>query len=144
MLQGIESIFDDMKAMLKKPKKKQYEENMKIFREKYNHFFFEMTDYMKAEKKEVMAKEVANVFVAAVKEKFEKNGKIKGYIQLDLNFFMIYYVFPAILMTGHDDAKLIADTLCETWGNTFKDSTIGYTDYDTLYNSFKEKIFGLF
>ena len=144
MLEGIEAIFDDMKLYLKKPKKKQYEENMKNFRQKYNHYFFEMTDYMKAEKKEVMAKEIALVFVNSVKERFEKNGKIKGYIQIDLNFFMIYYVFPAILLTAHEDAVLIADTLCEIWGNTFKESKIGYADYDTLYNSFKEKIFGLF
>ena len=32
-------------------------------------------------------------------------------VQTDLNFFMIYYVFPAILLTEHDDAKLIADHL---------------------------------
>ena len=63
---------------------------------------------------------------------------------MDLNFFMIYYVFPAILMTQNDNAKLMADTLCETWGKSFKDSKIGYTDYDTLYESFKEKIFGIF
>ena len=92
----------------------------------------------------MMAKEISKVFIAAVKERFEKKGKIKGYIQMDLNFFMIYYVFPAILMTQHEEAKLIADTLCEDWGNSFKDSKIGYTDYDTIYNSFKEKIFGLF
>ena len=30
-------------------------------------------------------------------------------VQTDLNFFMIYYVFPAILLTEHDDAKLIAE-----------------------------------
>ena len=35
-----------------------------------------------------------------------KKGKIwTGAIQTDLNFFMIYYVFPAILLTEHDDAK---------------------------------------
>ena len=124
MLERIETIFDNMEPMLKKVKKKQYEENMKAFRQEYNHYFFEMTDYMKSEKKEVMAREIANVFVSAVKEKFEKKGKIKGYVQMDLNFFMIYYVFPAILMTQHEDAKLIADILCETWGNSFKESKI--------------------
>ena len=83
-------------------------------------------------------------FVNAVKQIFEKRGKISGKVQMDLNFFMIYYVFPAILMTQNDNAKLMADTLCETWGKSFKDSKIGYTDYDTLYESFKEKIFGIF
>ena len=63
---------------------------------------------------------------------------------MDLNFFMIYYVFPAILMTQSDNAKMMADTLCETWGKSFKDSKIAYTDYDSLYSSFREKIFGIF
>lgn len=144
MLDRVETMFDHMRPMLKKVKKKQYEENMKAFRQEYGHYFFEMTDYMKIDEKEIMAQEIAKVFVTSVKEKFEKKGKIRGYVQMDLNFFMIYYVFPAILMTQHEEAKLIADVLCKTWGETFKDSKIGYSDYDTIYNSFQEKILGLF
>ena len=115
-----------------------------MFSEKNNEFFFQMMDQLKVEKKEVVAKHLSNSFVNAVKQIYEKRGKIRGSLQMDLNFFMIYYVFPSILMTQSDDAKLMADTLCETWGNSFKDSKIGYTDYDTLYESFKEKIFGIF
>ena len=144
MLQQVETIFENMAPMLKGLKKKNYEANMKAFREKNNDFFFSMMDQLKVGNKEVIAKHLSNSFVAAVKQIFEKKGKIKGSLQMDLNFFMIYYVFPAILMTQSDDAKLMADTLCETWGNSFKDSKIGYTDYDKLYESFKEKIFGLF
>lgn len=144
MLQQVETIFEDMAPMLKGLKKKSYEANMKTFREKNNKFFFEMMDQLKVGNKEVIAQHLSNSFVAAVKQIFEKNGKIKGNLQMDLNFFMIYYVFPSILMTQSDDAKLMADTLCETWGKSFKDAKIGYTDYDKLYESFKEKIFGIF
>lgn len=73
-----------------------------------------------------------------------EKGKIDSAVQTDLNFFMIYYVFPAILLTEHDDAKLIADHLCSRWGEKFKNSKIQYTDYDSLYVSFREKIFGIF
>ena len=128
MLQQVEAVFENMAPMLKGLKKKTYEVNMKAFREKNNEFFFSLMDQLKIGNKEVI----------------EKRGKIKGNIQMDLNFFMIYYVFPAILMTQSDDAKLMADTLCETWGSSFKDSKIGYTEYDKLYESFKEKIFGIF
>ena len=144
MLQQVEVIFENMAPMLKGLKKKSYEVNMKAFREKNNEFFFGLMDQLKIGNKEAIAKHLSNSFVAAVKQIFEKNGKIKGSLQMDLNFFMIYYVFPSILLTHSDDAKLMADTLCETWGNSFKDGKIGYTDYDTLYESFKEKIFGLF
>lgn len=67
-----------------------------------------------------------------------------GTVQTDLNFFMIYYVFPAILKRNHEHAKLLADTLCDTWGSRFKNSKISYTDYGTLYNAFREKVFGIF
>ena len=144
MLQQVEAVFENMAPMLKGLKKKTYEANMKAFREKNNEFFFSMMDQLKFGNKEVIAQHLSNSFVAAVKQIFEKRGKIKGNLQMDLNFFMIYYVFPAILMTQSDDAKLLADTLCETWGNSFKDSKIGYTEYDKLYESFKEKIFGIF
>ena len=144
MLQQVEAVFENMAPMLKGLKKKTYEANMKAFREKNNEFFFEMMDQLKFGNKEVIARHLSNSFVAAVKQIFEKRGKIKGNQQMDLNFFMIYYVFPAILMTQSEDAKLMADTLCETWGNSFKDSKIGYTEYDKLYESFKEKIFGIF
>ena len=143
MLQQVETIFENMAPMLKGLKKKTYEANMKQFREKNNEFFFSLMDQLKVGNKEVIARHLSNSFVAAVKQIFEKNGKIKGNLQMDLNFFMIYYVFPSILMTQSDDAKLMADILCETWGKSFKDSKIGYTEYDKLYESFKEKIFGI-
>ena len=144
MLQRVEAMFEDMAPMLKGLKKKNYETNMKAFREKNNEFFFQLMDQLKAGNKEIIAQHLSNSFVSAVKQIFEKRGKIKGNVQMDLNFFMIYYVFPAILMTQSDDAKLMADTLCETWGKSFKDAKIGYTDYDKLYESSKEKIFGIF
>ena len=47
-------------------------------------------------------------------------------------------------MTEHEDAVLIADQIRDEWGNRFKDSKIQYTDYDSLYGAFREKIFGIF
>ena len=137
-------MFDDMEKMIKKLKKKQYEENMENFMTAYEAYFLEMETYMSENDPQTAAKEISQVFVDAVKERYEVKGKIKGYVQADLNLFMIYYVFPTILKRDHEHAKLLADTLCETWGSSFKDSKIGYTDYDSLYKSFREKIFGIF
>ena len=85
-------------------------------------------------------------FADSIEKAFQspKKKKIDNCLQLDLNFFMIYYVFPALLKTEHEDATLIADHICEEWGRRFKDSDIKYTDYDSLYSSFREKIFGIF
>lgn len=147
MLEGAVSMFDNMEPMLKKLKKNAYETNMKTFRQTYGHYFQEMTEYIgRSDDQEKAAREMGNEFAGKVKEKFQspKNGKIKSYVQADLNFFMIYYVFPALLLTGHEYAKTAADALCTAWGENFKDGNISYTDYDTLYNGFREKIFGIF
>ena len=94
--------------------------------------------------KEQAAQDVAEAFVAAVKSYAEVKGKIGGRKQADMNFFMIYYVFPAILLTEHENADDIAKTICKKWGKTFKDSNIGYTTYEKLNKSFRNKIFGIF
>ena len=145
MLNQVECIFDDMVAMLKKIKKKTYEPRMKDFRERYGHYFTEMTKYLDSmEDKEQAAQDVADAFVAAVKSHAEVKGKIGGRKQADMNFFMIYYVFPAILLTEHVNADDIAKAICKKWGKTFKDSNIGYTTYEKLNESFRNKIFGIF
>ncbi len=147
MLENVETMFDNMDGMLKKLKKKSYEENMGRFLEKNQHYFQEMTEHMDAaQDKEKAVSEIASVLGECVENRFGKGEKkkISSRTQADINFYMIYYVFPAILKTGHQDCRLIADTVCAEWKTRFKDSAIGYTDYDSLYKSFREKIFGIF
>lgn len=146
MLKGIENIFDNRNAMLKHLKKKSFEENTEFFKGKYGHLFDEMFEYVKeAEDKNAAAEEIAEVFIKAVSKKYAgKNGKISGRDQVDFNFFMIYYTFPTILSYESEDNKVIADAICNKWGSSFKDSKIQYTDYDSLYGSFRHKIFGIF
>ncbi len=145
MLEGIEKIFDGMQPMMKKLKKASYEKNMEGFREAHGRYFSEMADYMeKAGEKEAAAKEIGISFVDQVEAHFKVNGKIGGRVQADLNFFMIYYVFPAILLSGGEYGKMTADAICSQWGERVKDSKIGYADYDTIYKGFREKIFGIF
>lgn len=145
MLQGIEQIFSEKDEMLKHLKKKNFEKNTDTFLEKYGHFFMEMSDYVNAaEDKEAAAKEIGQCIVDAVKENFtNKRGKIDGRTQIDLNFFMIYYVFPTILSTG-ECGTIIADGVRDMWRASFKEGDIQYTDYESLHSSFKEKIFGIF
>lgn len=145
MLEQVASMFDNMELMLKKLKKKTYEPRMNEFRENYGHFINEMTDYIEQQEDKTAATEkMAETFVTAVKERFTVKGKIGGRKQADMNFFMIYYVFPAILLTEHEEADALASAICSCWSKTFKDSKIGYTSYEILYNSFRNKIFGIF
>lgn len=104
-----------------------------------------MAEYTaQADDKEKAAEEIGNCIVEAVEKKFKnKRGKIDGRTQIDLNFFMIYYVFTNILRSG-EDGQIIAEGVRNAWSKSFKDGDIQYTDYDSLYNSFREKIFGIF
>lgn len=147
MLENAGMMFENMNDMMKKLKKKSYEENMEQFLKKYSHYFREMTDYLdQASDKEKAADEIAEIFTADVENTFGKGEKrkISSRIQTDMNFFMIYYVFPAILKTEHENCRLLADRICAEWNTRFKNSAIGYTDYDSLHESFREKIFGIF
>ena len=180
MIENIVTIFDDMSDMLKRLKKKRYEQNMDVFVQRHGHFFQEMIQLVdESEDKEKTAKEIATEFADAVQKKFTKWGRIFGYVQVNLNFFMIYYVFPAILLErsgqkisavsvkesdseeaeGKEKAEgtagtqkvqnrslgtILCDAICAEWAGRFKDSKIQYTDYQTLHDSFNEKIFGIF
>ncbi|MCM1174505.1 MAG: hypothetical protein NC341_05570 [Blautia sp.] len=145
MLENVESMFDGMLDMMKKLKKASYEKNMEAFREKNGHFFREMIQYVeRKEDKEAAAEEIADVFTDAVREKFSVKGKIRPRTQIDMNFFMIYYVFPAILLEESETNDIIAAGIRDKWGAKFKDSRIQYADYDKIYGAFREKIFGIF
>ena len=88
--------------------------------------------------------EVADILTDAVKETFSVRGKIRSRTQIDMNFFMIYYVFPAILLEESEVNDLTAGSIRDAWEAKFKDSKIQYADYDRIYGAFREKIFGIF
>ena len=146
MLENVGSMFDGMLDMMKKLKKASYESHMKGFRERNGHFFQEMIQYVEQkEDKEAAAKEVADVFTDAVKETFSVRGKIKSRTQIDMNFFMIYYVFPSILLTNSECARILADAIRDEWRGRFRDSAqIGYTTFEELCGTFQEKFLGIF
>lgn len=145
MLDGVINIFEDMNLMMGKLKKKSYENNMNKFRNDFGHYFDEMISYVsEATDKQQAAAEVAECFCNQAAEKFKnKRGKVPGRKQIDINLFMIFYVFPAIKLITHDDTTLICDTLCQKWNETFK-SSISYSEYNKIYESFNEKLFGFF
>lgn len=145
MLEKVESVFDNKEMMMKHLKKAGYAKNMEYFRNENGHYFDEMIDYVSgAEDKSQALKEIADDFTSKIRLAFtNKYGKIWGKTQADLNLFMVYYVFPAILLTENDIAEEICNALCEAWAVKFPGNKIGYTTYDKLLPKFREKIFGI-
>ena len=91
------------------------------------------------------AEKLAGLFADVAESLFSKRGKISSRKQVDINCFMIYYIFPAILLTQSACAVILADAIRDEWRKRFKNSRqLAYTDYDTIYKSFNDKIFGMF
>ncbi len=141
-------MFDNMEAMMYRLKKKAYKERMEQFREKNGTILAEMTDFVERAKETDRggaAAQTAKALADAVEARFAKRGKISGRSQMDINLFMIYFVFPAILLTHSEYAGLLADAVRDEWRGRFKNSEqLGYATYEEIYNTFQEKFLGLF
>lgn len=170
MLEQAGAMFDDMAGMLSRIKKKIYGERMAYFRQKNEPILTEMVRFVeqaeiqneaevqkedevqkegeaqgRMQKQREAAAQVAKALADAVEARFAKRGKISGRNQMDINLMMIYYVFPAILLTESACAAPLADAIRDEWRGRFRDSEqLDYTTYEELSNTFKEKILGMF
>lgn len=146
MQERIEEMFAKMYPMTDGLKKKSYDKWMAEFREKHGQTFQEMVVAVEqSESRAEEAKNIAGMFADVVEHQFSKRGKISAPRQVDINSFMIYYVFPTILLTQSECAVLLADALRDEWRGRFRNSSqLAYTDYDTIRGSFNEKIMGMF
>lgn len=64
---------------------------------------------------------------------------------MDINLFMIYFVFPAILLTHSEYAGRLADAIRDEWRGHFKNSAqLSYTTFEEISGTFQEKFLGLF
>ena len=145
MPEHMETVFDQMPELMKSLKKPKYEANMDRFWTNHRPMFDDMVACVgDTEDQEKVAQRVAERFVDSVIEKYSVRGKLRGRIEADLTFFMIYYVFPAILMTGHFSARDTADTIRDEWSSRIAKRQINYTDYESLQKTFREKIWGIF
>lgn len=130
----VSKIFEDVSRLSKVHSKKDYEAAMDAF--KAGRFsllndLVEASDYSSASRS----------FCQDVSEEFKKFGKVRGGDLMNLNYFMIYYIFPSILMEK-ENGQEICDTLRDTWNDFFK-ASISYTDYETLMGGFQTRFFGI-
>ena len=148
MLEQAGTMFDNMEAMMYRIKKKVYAERMEQFQEKNRALLAQMLGFVEQaeeQRRGEAAAQVAKAFADAVEARFAKRGTISGRSQMDINLFMIYYVFPAILLSGSECAVPLADAIRDEWRGRFRDSAqIGYTTYEEISSTFQEKFLGLF
>ena len=137
-MDNIIDFFEDRYVFLRKLKQQTYEENTRAFEEKFGSILDDMLTRSADE-----ADKISREFASGVFEHFAKKGKIKGDVLMDLNFCMVYYVFPYLLKNKDKGGEEFAAVLKDKWNETMG-SNISYTTYEDLYSGFKKKLFGFF
>ena len=132
-------LFDDYEILLTGFNRAKYIKNMQVFKEKYKDALTELYR---------QSKEEYRSFCEAVYKRYSFMGKVGKMKKKDLNLFMIYYIFPSMLLIGEDNAeKEMAhtgcDSLLETWNSVF-DTDISYLEYPVIIEGFNDKLFGVF
>lgn len=126
-------IFEDVAYLSKVHSKKQYESSMDMFKIERMEY---LNPFLETEDLEGAAKD----FCQQVTEEFKKFGKVRAAELMNLNYFMIYFVFPSLL--EKEDGVRICDIIRDVWNQHFK-ANINYTDYETLKAGFQTRIFGI-
>lgn len=132
----VKKLFEDVDYLSGIHTKKDYEHNMNMFNERRYGYLDALVNAENYEEK-------SNQLCEEVTEAFKKFGKVRGGDLMNLNYYMIYYIFPAIQQNEDKEKAIrICDSLRDAWNSHFK-SGINYTDYETLMNGFQTKIFGI-
>ena len=84
--------------------------------------------------------QVAGEFLDGSEAILKKNGKQpRGREMMDINIYMVMYVFPGIIATNRIYARNIAETVAEGWRDRFKNSMLSCSDYDTINAGFRRR-----
>lgn len=140
-------MFEDRFIYLKKLKQVTYESYTEEFGQKFGPQIDAMIKFVAdSEDAGAAAEEAAGDFAKKTFERYAKKGKIGANLMMDLNFMMIYYMFPYLIKQRGvltDTAESLAETLKVKW-NKVMGCNISYAPYEELYAGFKKKLFGFF
>lgn len=129
-------IFANYEDKLRKFKKNEYIKNMEEFTQRWGQVF---SDTIVSDNRE----EIAANFVDNVETLYKRFGKVSRSRKIDLNLFMVYFVFPLIQTREAEGATDMCDILLDAWNDKFG-TAIDYMKYEDILGSFKDKMFGMF
>lgn len=135
MNRHVKEIFSDCSYFLKRFDDENYKYNMELFRKKWNGTF---VDTILANNYDADSAS----FVSQVKVLYTRFGKLKQSRRQELGLFMIYYVFPAIILTECENAGSLCDVLLASW-NKEMETDITYMNYEEILATFNDKLLGM-
>jgi len=137
-------MFAGYAGKIRKLNKKTYKLNFETFVDTYGEYFRGLLDQINTvDDKASMATIEGQNFAKEAFEALAVKGKIKKMQKLDISIYVIYYIFPAILESKHENAELLCDKIRDEWNAKFEQN-INYADYETIRDGFRDKLFGLF
>lgn len=142
---SIYELFRERDIYLKKLKQANYEENYEIFRNRYGGLITDAINAMPEEDEEALKaamSETAGDMAASILSEYGKRNKVSPNTLMDLNFMMIYYIFPFLLKSG-EKGESFAAVLKDKWNETLG-CNISYAPYEEIMAGFRKKLFGFF
>lgn len=147
-LKAVAALPGQAEARLKGFKKNTYEAAFDAYMDE-NRTLWDSLHTLFAQEEDITqtAEEVAACLVNAVEEivSGQKGRTGKEHAQLDINLYMVSFVFPAILSCQEypkkdNNATKMADIICAKWKEAFPKYTISYTDFASIQGGFKQKL----
>ncbi len=141
-LHGMESIFENMDALLNRFHKKFYMDAFNEFYESQFAAFQALEDgYHNAIEKEQFIANMANAVVdKAVKILASVTRKAKkSEMAMNLNLFMVVYVLPAFGKYDGECVEPMKDRLLSAWKEKFPESNISAANVDEIQSGFQHK-----
>ncbi len=146
-MDGFARFMEERDIYLRKLKQTVYEENMNTFKERYAGCMDEVLSILESSTDaQAEAVKISDELAERIRDDYQKKGKIRADLMMDLNFMMIYYVFPYLLGIKDEreqTANMFAATLKDEWNKTLG-CNISYAPYEEIAAGFKKKLFGFF
>ncbi len=143
-INGFLQMFEEREIYLKKLKAESYETNTDTFIGRYGSIIDGMlAELAGSDKPDEDMDGISSDIATKVKSQYEKRGRIKMDVGMDLNFMLIYYFFPYLLDKKDETADRFAQIFRDRW-NKVMGCNISYAPREDIAAGFKKKLFGFF
>lgn len=156
-MQSLEIMFSEVEIYNKLFRAKTYVDSVEKFYGKYGSIFEKMNSDVENEaeklaeilvESEKVSKPVQDIIDSVAKEFVDKsktilviNGKHpNGRRMMEVNIYMVMYVFPGIIAVKGRYSVNIAETIATMWNGTFKNTNLSCSDYDNINSGFRRKL----
>lgn len=141
-------LFEQQQSRIKEFRKDTYAASFESFMEENRELWDSFrTLFAKEEEPVQTEEEVAACLIKRAQELLEGEKKRIDREEklLNINLFMVAYVFPAILACEaypkkDGNAVKMADAICRKWKEAFPKYTISYADFASIQGGFKQKL----